>query len=102
VSSIRFNHAQVVQRGVSCEKCHLNVVEGQGEVPRERCLTCHNQPDKLDRYPDRALLHTAHVTERTISCIRCHTEIKHRLPPPVGAPTAQGESRALMAMPGGR
>ncbi len=102
VSSIRFNHAQVVQRGVSCEKCHLNVVEGQGEVPRERCLTCHNQPDKLDRYSDRALLHTAHVTERTISCIRCHTEIKHRLPPPVGAPTAQGESRMLLAMPGGR
>jgi len=59
-------------------------------------------PDKLDRYPDRALLHTAHVTERTISCIRCHTEIKHRLPPPVGAPTAQGESRTLLAMPGGR
>jgi hypothetical protein len=100
VSSIRFNHAQIVERGVACEKCHLNVVEGSGEVPRERCLTCHNQPEKLDRYTDRALLHSVHVTERTISCIRCHTEIKHRLPPPVGAPTAQGERGPLLAMPG--
>jgi len=43
-----------------------------------------------------------HVTERTISCIRCHTEIKHRLPPPVGAPAAQGERETLLAMPGRR
>lgn len=102
VSSIKFNHAQVVERGVSCEKCHLNVVEGDGGVPRERCLTCHNQPEKLDRYGDPALLHSAHVTERTITCTRCHTEIKHRLPPPVGVPTARGELGTLLAMPANR
>ncbi len=51
---------------------------------------------------DRALLHSVHVTERTITCTRCHTEIKHRLPPPVGAPTAQGERGALLATPGRR
>jgi len=39
---------------------------------------------------------------RTISCTRCHSEIKHRLPPPVGGPTAEGELGTLLAMPGRR
>jgi nitrate/TMAO reductase-like tetraheme cytochrome c subunit len=72
-------------------------VEGSGEAPRARCLGCHNQPDKLDRYPDTALLHKAHVTERTIDCVRCHTEIQHKLPPPIGAPTAEARPGALVA-----
>ena len=88
VGSIKFNHADVVQRGVGCQKCHLNVVEGDGAAPRERCFTCHNQPEKTDRYADTALVHSAHVTTHTIECTRCHTPIIHRLPPAVGAPTA--------------
>ena len=44
-------------RGVACQKCHLNVVEGDGAAPRERCFTCHNQPEKLERYTDTALVH---------------------------------------------
>ena len=102
VGSVRFDHAQVVERGVACQKCHLNVVEGAGEAPRARCFTCHNQPEKLDRYGDTALLHSAHVTARTIDCVRCHTEIQHKLPPPIGAPTAEGHPGALLAGRGGR
>jgi nitrate/TMAO reductase-like tetraheme cytochrome c subunit len=88
VSSIKFNHGDVVQRGIACQKCHLNVVEGDGAAPRERCFTCHNQPEKLQRYTDTKALHEIHVTARTIDCTRCHTEIKHKLPPPIGAPAA--------------
>ncbi len=88
IGSIRFSHADVVRRGVACQKCHLNVVEGEGEAPRERCLSCHNQPEKLQRYPDPRLLHQVHVTRHPIECIRCHSEIKHRLPPPVSLPRA--------------
>lgn len=90
VGSVKFNHADVVQRGVACQKCHLNVVEGAGAAPQQRCLTCHNQPEKIDRYSDTKLVHSVHVTARTIECTRCHTEIRHKLPPPVGAPTAAG------------
>jgi nitrate/TMAO reductase-like tetraheme cytochrome c subunit len=87
VSAVRFNHEQLVRRGVACEKCHLSVVEGEGEAPSERCYTCHNQPEKLARVDDTRLMHTVHVTAHPIGCTRCHTEIKHRLPPPIGAPT---------------
>ena len=92
VSGVRFNHDEVVRRGVACPQCHLNVVEGDGAAPRERCFTCHNQPEKLDRYGDKLLLHQAHVTARTIECTRCHNPIKHKLPPSIFAPTAAGES----------
>lgn len=98
VGSVRFSHHDLERRGVACQSCHLNVVEGQGEAPRERCLTCHNQPEKLARYEDRARIHAAHVTEKSIDCIRCHTEIRHRLPPPIGAPTARGASGPLAAL----
>ena len=99
VSSIRFNHEEVVRRGVACQKCHLNVVEGDGAAPRERCFTCHNQPEKLDRYGDTPLLHKVHVTAHTIECTRCHNPIGHKLPAPIGAPTAGDEpGRAVIAL----
>jgi nitrate/TMAO reductase-like tetraheme cytochrome c subunit len=84
IGSLRFNHQDVVRRGVGCQKCHLNVIEGAGEAPRERCLTCHNQPEKLQRYTDVALVHASHVADRSIECTRCHSEIRHELPAPIG------------------
>ena len=89
VGSIRFNHEDMVRRGVACQRCHLSVVEGEGEAPRERCFTCHNQPEKLQRYTDTAFIHDFHVAGKNIECGRCHTAIKHRLPPPIGLPKAE-------------
>ncbi len=89
LGSIRFNHEEIVRRGVACHRCHLNVVEGDGEAPRERCFTCHNQPEKLQRYADTPFVHDSHVAGTNIECGRCHTAIKHRLPPPVGLPKAE-------------
>jgi nitrate/TMAO reductase-like tetraheme cytochrome c subunit len=100
VGSVRFNHEDVRRRGVACQSCHLNVVEGSGEAPRERCLTCHNQPEKLERYADTPAIHAHHVASHNIECGRCHTTIKHKLPPPIGAPTAEAGSgdTALVAL----
>lgn len=89
LGTVRFNHEEVRRRGVACQSCHLNVVEGDGAAPRERCLSCHNQPDKLARYGDQPFIHAAHVTTHNIECGRCHTTIQHKLPPPIGV-TAQG------------
>lgn len=88
VGSLRFNHEDVARRGVACQNCHLNVVEGRGEAPRERCVGCHNQPEKLAAFGNTQVIHRAHVTDRSIECTRCHTEIRHRLPPLIGAPAA--------------
>jgi len=96
VGSIRFNHEETVRRGVACQKCHLNVVEGDGEAPSQRCFTCHNQPEKLQRYADTPFIHDFHVARHNIECARCHTEIHHRLPPPIGLPTARGGPEPVM------
>jgi len=84
LGSITFNHESLVKRGVACVKCHLNVVEGNGEAPRERCYTCHNQPEKMEKYTDLPFVHDHHVARHNIECTRCHSEIKHKLPPPIG------------------
>jgi nitrate/TMAO reductase-like tetraheme cytochrome c subunit len=88
VGSVKFNHGEIVRRGVACQKCHLNVVEGEGVAPSVRCFTCHNQPEKLGRYSDTAFSHDFHVARHNIECARCHTEIKHKLPQPIGIPAA--------------
>ncbi len=84
MAGVTFNHESVAKRKVACEKCHLNVVEGNGEAPKERCYTCHNQPEKLEKYNDIPFMHDHHVAGHNIACIRCHSEIKHELPPPIG------------------
>ena len=92
---VRLDHQEMVRRGVACQNCHLNVVEGRGEAPRERCVTCHNQAEKVAQYPQTALIHTVHVTDRTVECTRCHSEIKHRLPPRLAAVGATPESTSV-------
>jgi nitrate/TMAO reductase-like tetraheme cytochrome c subunit len=94
LGNIRFSHEDVQRRGVACQSCHLNVVQGDGAAPRERCLTCHNQPDKLARHGDQPFIHAFHVTSHNIECGRCHTTIQHKLPPPVGLTARAAEATA--------
>ncbi len=105
VGSVRFNHDEVARRGVACQSCHLSVVSGRGEAPRERCIGCHNQRELIAKYDDSRLVHAAHVTERSIECTRCHSAIEHRLPPRIGVPTAGAAASTLAvvaASPGDR
>jgi len=87
VGSLTFNHEDVLKRGVACQSCHLNVIEGDGAAPRERCFTCHNEPGKLERFADTPFIHDFHVAGHNIECSRCHTSIQHKLPPRFGIPT---------------
>jgi nitrate/TMAO reductase-like tetraheme cytochrome c subunit len=82
-----FNHKEILGRGVACQSCHINVVQGAGEAPAERCIGCHNEREKFGAASDVRLVHRAHVTERSIECVRCHSEIEHRLPPLPGRAT---------------
>jgi nitrate/TMAO reductase-like tetraheme cytochrome c subunit len=75
-----FDHAPLVQRGVACQSCHLQVVHGGGEAPVERCVGCHNEREKLERAGDLRLVHDAHVTRGSIDCVRCHNAVTHALP----------------------
>jgi len=78
VGNMVYNHKEfVVDRGVSCQSCHIDVVRGTGEAKQDRCFTCHNQPEKLAKYDDEVFLHENHVTKHNVACFHCHQEIRH-------------------------
>jgi predicted CXXCH cytochrome family protein len=72
-----FDHSMVKRLAMECSSCHESVVRGDGLVPRERCVTCHNQVDRLAQYGNKDLLHRMHVSKHKINCMNCHLEIQH-------------------------
>ena len=72
-----FDHSSVSRFGMDCLSCHAPPRPGAGRVPKERCLTCHNEPERLERYDEGDELHRTHVTDHKVECTHCHLEIQH-------------------------
>jgi nitrate/TMAO reductase-like tetraheme cytochrome c subunit len=105
-----FDHSQVKRLDMDCRSCHGGVVRGEGNVPRERCLTCHNQASRLAELGNRDLLHRVHVTTHKVDCMNCHLQIDHGRALPPGAiaaaeapvpGAAAAEPQTPAAMPAG-
>lgn len=79
VKEISFNHKQYIDRGVSCLECHVGINKGDGHVPENKCLECHNEPELLKTKYTSEFTHRKHVADRKIECYRCHTEIRHEI-----------------------
>jgi nitrate/TMAO reductase-like tetraheme cytochrome c subunit len=83
VQGIEFEHKDILERGVDCKKCHIHAVTGNGDVPRQRCWSCHMSKEHLEYYDkmrpeERSLfVHNHHITEHSIECYQCHLEIQH-------------------------
>ncbi len=76
---VMFTHELAYEKGVDCAACHGDLIRGQGDVHRERCLVCHNRPEDLARIDDHAFLHQTHVADHHVDCLACHLEIHHSL-----------------------
>jgi hypothetical protein len=70
-----FSHKEVLSAGIACGKCHVNVIEGTGEVPKDKCFFCH--VERTEMYDDVNLIHERHVAEKQLDCLHCHPRIKH-------------------------
>jgi len=79
-AGLSFDHREVKRFGMDCRLCHESIVRGDGEVPLERCYTCHNQVERLQRYGETEFLHRKHVTDHKVECLNCHIEILHKIP----------------------
>jgi nitrate/TMAO reductase-like tetraheme cytochrome c subunit len=79
MSKYRFDHTEVVKRGIECTRCHVNTVVGDGFVPRENCYACHFDHARLSQYENTDLLHRVHISEHKIECIQCHLTIQHKV-----------------------
>ncbi|MBN2081841.1 cytochrome c3 family protein [bacterium] len=86
VMDINYDHTEYVENGISCQYCHIDVVEGQGEVEDRACLQCHSDPAQLEKVTDVIAVHQNHVTDHKVECFNCHAEIKHHVPETVGPP----------------
>ncbi|MBK7641666.1 MAG: NapC/NirT family cytochrome c [Planctomycetes bacterium] len=76
-----FVHDPYVARGVNCRECHNPVIQGDGQVRKERCHSCHTEVGHVERIGEKAFLHEMHVTEHKVECFECHDEIQHGLLP---------------------
>jgi hypothetical protein len=111
VSDTNFDHSRFVERGVSCQRCHIDVVEGDGMVEDRACLQCHSDPEQLERIGDVEEVHINHVTNHKVECFNCHANIDHKVvehhgPAPVSCDSCHAEThmgpRQLYAGVGGR
>jgi len=78
-ANMPYNHDQYVNRGVKCEQCHLNVIQGDGHLKGDACLQCHAEPEILNRRMSSEEIHKLHVTDHKVECFYCHTRIKHSI-----------------------
>ncbi len=83
-----FDHAEIARNGIECRMCHENVVRGDGAVPKQNCMMCHSEPERLEKYDETDFLHKKHVSERKVDCQRCHLIVEHDK----GKPPAQPAS----------
>ncbi|HKY31097.1 MAG TPA: cytochrome c3 family protein [Candidatus Polarisedimenticolia bacterium] len=78
---LTFDHGDVERFGMDCTGCHARPEGSGGQVPRERCVTCHNEQSRLQEYGNPDLLHRMHVAEHKVDCTHCHLELEHVSPP---------------------
>lgn len=77
-AAIKYNHTTVVEKNIECQKCHGQMVIGDGAVPKNRCDYCHAELEKLSLYNDVEFMHRNHITDHKIECQQCHTDIQHK------------------------
>lgn len=75
---VSFDHKQMLERGVTCNRCHGTMQVGSGDVPKDRCNSCHAELGKIERFNDTQFIHNAHITDRKVDCQACHQEILHK------------------------
>ncbi len=78
-AATRFDHTVVFDKNFECDKCHSQVVVGDGAVPRENCYKCHFEGARLDKYGNTELIHSTHITAHKIECTQCHLAIQHKI-----------------------
>lgn len=76
------DHAQIVERGISCTQCHYDVLRGGAGVRAVSCVNCHGQPPPAlpTGLDDVEALHRRHLEgEGAVACVRCHDPPVHEI-----------------------
>ncbi len=79
MAKYRYDHTEVVKRGLECTRCHGGTIVGDGAVPKERCFSCHWDQARLSQYANTEFLHQMHIAQHKIECLNCHLNIQHKV-----------------------
>lgn len=73
-----FNHTIHLSKGFECVTCHTNISASANDiVPKDKCFSCHNIPQRVEKYDDFSFVHKTHVTKNKIACYNCHSKVNH-------------------------
>jgi hypothetical protein len=75
VRGVVFHHSEYLKSGVDCMTCHVHVTRGTGDVPREKCYSCH--VEHFEEFGKTELMHQTHITEQKLKCTDCHSALEH-------------------------
>ncbi|MBN2331591.1 MAG: NapC/NirT family cytochrome c [Deltaproteobacteria bacterium] len=84
--NLPFIHKDYVDRGVTCQQCHFDVVFGEGHTKDNICVQCHAEPEILESQHTSEHIHLNHVNLHKVECFRCHADINHFIPRPSDSP----------------
>lgn len=84
---LKFDHAQFLSFGATCESCHKGVTAAPPTIDDGRCLECHTFG--VERALESKEMHRVHTLgEHKIECSSCHGSIRHGLKvPPASSET---------------
>jgi len=87
------DHLDIVNRGINCQSCHLDVISGDTQVAVRECTHCHDQghfTKDFDKRDTRMVMeyHKAHIAQQTARCPDCHRGIEHKLVDPMHVGTS--------------
>ncbi len=89
------NHLDIINRGIDCASCHLDVIQGDSQVSARDCARCHDQQRFLSDFERRDTriveeYHRMHVAGQRAKCQDCHRSIEHKLIDPQHVGTSSG------------
>jgi len=75
IGGLIFSHSEYLKSGVECLTCHVHVTRGRGDVPREKCYSCH--VERFEEYGKTEVVHNIHITKHKLECRDCHAALEH-------------------------
>ncbi|MFO0829377.1 MAG: NapC/NirT family cytochrome c [Phycisphaerales bacterium] len=75
-NGLKFDHAQFLAFGASCESCHSGVTATPPPIDDGRCIECHDFG--LERVLPSGEMHRVHTLgKHKIECSSCHGAVRH-------------------------
>ncbi len=74
------DHTVFIEKDIDCRFCHIDIVQGTGDVILDKCTSCHRSTGTVTVSEPVESLHRRHVTDHKVECADCHSIIRHSLP----------------------